>query len=217
MWKSTFHFSPSSSFPITRTAHLFFEYAMLPIPIRTLVRSVRGLHSSSSRLASRTSRSNASTSASQPVLKRDAPAAPSPPFRPTPSPTPPVTPTSTSSAAGGKVRDGGKPGSVYHSYKSLPYNTKLVFWTCGASKSFSPPFTLFYLLFFNSDKFLFGCESSVRGSGVVSSRQVGRTLPRTKQQTPNSNPARNFKRTVHRSRKSGGKKTKVVQHQCSRS
>ncbi|KAJ9475996.1 hypothetical protein PHBOTO_006071 [Pseudozyma hubeiensis] len=34
----------------------------------------------------------------------------------------------------GKVRDGGKPGSVYHSYKSLPYNTKLVFWTCGANK-----------------------------------------------------------------------------------
>ncbi|GAC75320.1 hypothetical protein PANT_15d00017 [Moesziomyces antarcticus T-34] len=60
--------------------------------------------------------------ASQPVLQKDAPP---PPTRRSPVQSPPPQPQ--------PEKRGGKQGSVYASYRALPYNTKLVFWTCGAT------------------------------------------------------------------------------------
>ncbi|SPO29144.1 uncharacterized protein UTRI_06093 [Ustilago trichophora] len=75
---------------------------------------------------------------SQPVLKKDLRPVPAVPVRCTGS-SRTVTPTSANGVGGGggsvgeKVkRDGGKEGSIYASYRALPYNTKLVFWACGA-------------------------------------------------------------------------------------
>lgn len=86
-------------------------------------------------------RETLSTSASQPVFKKDLPPQPRPPTRPLPSsPRSAPTPSGADRGKGGKEEvKGGKPGSIYASYKALPYNTKLVFWTCGAGKSFLPP------------------------------------------------------------------------------
>ncbi len=75
-------------------------------------------------------RTSTRTSASQPVLQKNAPP---PPTRRSPVQSPPPQPQ--------PGKRGGKEGSVYASYRALPYNTKLVFWTCGASKS-PPPFSL---------------------------------------------------------------------------
>ncbi|CBQ70182.1 hypothetical protein sr16387 [Sporisorium reilianum SRZ2] len=92
----------------------------------------RTLHTTATRLASRSRDPAASASASQPVFKRDAPPAPAPPARPTRPVSATSTPTASAGAGNGSGRSGGKKGSVYASYKALPYNTKLVFWACGA-------------------------------------------------------------------------------------
>ncbi|CDS00850.1 uncharacterized protein SPSC_00183 [Sporisorium scitamineum] len=98
---------------------------------------LRALHTTAIRSAARTRDPSSASSASQPVFKKDAPPAPAPPTRPA-RPVRPLPPTSPSRSevlnggnAGENVR-GGKKGSVYASYKALPYNTKLVFWACGA-------------------------------------------------------------------------------------
>ena len=91
--------------------------------------AVRGFGTSAKVMVSRPRASSSeATSASQPVFKKDAPPAPAP-RRPT-QPKRPEQPATDSPTA----RRGGKEGSVFASYKALPYNTKLVFWTCGASK-----------------------------------------------------------------------------------
>lgn len=66
--------------------------------------------------------------ASEPVLKRDVRAAPVV-SRPSNSSSTASHPPATS------ARHGGKKGSVFASYKALPYNTKLVFCSCAASTS----------------------------------------------------------------------------------
>ncbi|SPC62090.1 uncharacterized protein UHOD_20921 [Ustilago sp. UG-2017b] len=71
---------------------------------------------------------SASTSASQPVFKKDLRSPPAPPARSLPSP---VSASDYGSPSAGR-RLGGKVGSIYASYQALPYRTKLVFWTCGA-------------------------------------------------------------------------------------
>lgn len=63
--------------------------------------------------------------ASEPVLKRDVRAAPVV-SRPSNSSSTASHPPATS------ARHGGKKGSVFASYKALPYNTKLVFCSCAA-------------------------------------------------------------------------------------
>ncbi|ETS64305.1 hypothetical protein PaG_01148 [Moesziomyces aphidis] len=79
----------------------------------------RSLSTSSVRLLR--PRTSTPTSASQPVLQKNAPP---PPTRRSPVQSPPPQPR--------PGKRGGKEGSVYASYRALPYNTKLVFWTCGA-------------------------------------------------------------------------------------
>ncbi|KAF6767233.1 hypothetical protein PSEUBRA_003386 [Kalmanozyma brasiliensis GHG001] len=93
--------------------------------------AIRGLRTTARQSALRP-RGPASPSASQPVLKGDARPAPSPPARPSPSPRPSPSLPSAPSPTPPPTRSGGKPGSIYASYKALPYNTKLVFWTGGA-------------------------------------------------------------------------------------
>lgn len=104
-----------------------------------------------SRLRSRPSDSASSTSASQPVFKRNTRPPPPAPIRPIRSTTPPTTPQSKSQEAE-EVNQGrgGKKGGILSSYKALPYNTKLVFWTCGAGKFSHLPLT-FLVQFSNAD------------------------------------------------------------------
>lgn len=135
-------------------------------------RSVRTLYTTARRTALRP-RDNtpSSSSASQPVFKRDAPPAPAPPARPTSTPAPSAPSTPTPAASAGSKRSGGKPGSVYASYRALPYNTKLVFWTCGASKFPTLPSHIRGLLTDRGDDSVCGARTACRG-------QAGRALPR---------------------------------------
>lgn len=92
------------------------------------VLALRSRDPSSPSPSSSSSSAAAVQAAARPVFKKDVP------------PLPPVSQPASASVAPAQdvpVR-GGKPGSIYASYKALPYNTKLVFWTCGASKSTSP-------------------------------------------------------------------------------
>ncbi|TKY88047.1 hypothetical protein EX895_003143 [Sporisorium graminicola] len=109
--------------------------------VMTHMPKARALHTTAIRLVSRPRDAASAPSASQPVFKKDAPAAPAPPARPARPvrPTAPAPAARSDTPAGASAgatasggRSGGKKGSVYASYKALPYNTKLVFWTCGA-------------------------------------------------------------------------------------
>ncbi|KAJ1042094.1 hypothetical protein NDA11_005401 [Ustilago hordei] len=72
---------------------------------------------------------SASTSASQPVFKKDLRPPSAPPARSLPSP---LSASDYAFALEEGRRSRGKVGSIYASYQALPYRTKLVFWTCGA-------------------------------------------------------------------------------------
>lgn len=97
---------------------------------------------------------SSSSAASQPVFKKDLPPVPGPPLRGSVS-NRTVTPMTVGGTRGEKEkekekgkgkRDGGKEGSIYASYRGLPYNTKLVFWACGASKFFPFPWLDFSIV-----------------------------------------------------------------------
>lgn len=124
---------------------VFFIMFRNTMPTMRTVGVTRSLATSApARLRPRDS-SSSSTSASQPVFRKDLPPAPAPPSRPAPTsfrstPNSAASGASPTSASAPGKRDGGKPGSVYASYKALPYRTKLVFWTGGASKLPFPRF-----------------------------------------------------------------------------
>lgn len=149
----SFFFLPTLSHPhlSSHCPHTLSSHHRTLVTMRSLTTlsfTCRAVHTSSVRLA----RPRDASAASQPVLKRDAPAAPAPPVRPTRAGASTTTPTSEAAP----VARGGKPGSILSSYKALPYNTKLVFWACGAGRFPSHPsnsFPCFSFLFTDSSLF----------------------------------------------------------------
>ncbi|SNX87488.1 uncharacterized protein MEPE_06198 [Melanopsichium pennsylvanicum] len=154
-----------------------------------------GLRSKTSTHTHISSSWSTSTSASQPVLKNDAPPTPAPPSRPSgqarqgPNYAATTTTTTTFDNTRGHGREtkrnGGKEGSVYASYKSLPYNTKLVFWACGAM------FATLGLLAADKLEELFPArnnkQKSLSSLTTSSSLEEG-TQPKLIDQSPESNP-----------------------------